>query len=75
MAYTKKEKAYQKKRYRTDREYRENLIKTNTEKHKKNKPKYNKKMRDYYHSNPEYRRKKIAQMRAYNKKKRSKKSK
>ena len=35
MAYTAKERAYQKKRYRTDKKYREKLIKDNTEKHKK----------------------------------------
>lgn len=67
MAYTKKEQAYQKKRYRTNKEYRDKLIKDNTEKHKKNKRKYADKMRDYYHSNPEYRKRKLAKMRAYNK--------
>ena len=41
MAYTQKEKAYQKKRYKTDKKYREKLIKDNTEKHKKHKKKYN----------------------------------
>lgn len=66
MAYTEKERKYQKKRYRTDKKYRDNLIKTNTEKHKKNKTKYNKIMKDYYHSNPEYRKRKLAKMRAYN---------
>ena len=75
MAYTAKERAYQKKRYRTDKKYREKLIKDNTEKHKKNKKKYNKIMRDYYHSNSEYRKKRLGQMRAYNKRKRHKKSK
>ena len=70
MAYTKKDKAYQKKRYRTDTAYREKLIKDNTEKHKKHKKKYAKIMKDYYNSNSEYRRKKIAKMRVYNQKKR-----
>ena len=37
MAYTEKDRAYQKKRYRTDKKYREKLIKDNTEKHKKSK--------------------------------------
>ena len=73
MAYTAKERAYQKKRYRTDKKYREKLIKDNTEKHKKNKKKYAKKMRDYYYSSSEYRKKKIAKMRAYNKRTRKKK--
>lgn len=75
MAYTAKDRAYQKKRYRTDKKYREKLIKDNTEKHKKNKKKYAQKMRDYYHSSSEYRKKKIAKMRAYNKRKRKKTSK
>ena len=64
MAYTQKDRAYQKKRYRTNKEYREKLIKDNTEKHKKNKKKYNKIMRDYYNSNSEYRKKKIGKMSA-----------
>ena len=51
MAYTAKERAYQKKRYRTDKKYREKLIKDNTEKHKKHKKKYAKKMRAYNQRN------------------------
>lgn len=74
MAYTAKERAYQKKRYRTDKKYREKLIKDNTAKHKKNKKKYAKIMKDYYHSSSEYRKKKIAKMRAYNKRNRKKKT-
>ena len=75
MAYTAKEREYQKKRYRNDKKYKEKLNKDNTEKHKKNKKKYAKKMRDQYHSSSEYRKKKIAKMRAYNKRNRKKKSK
>lgn len=67
MAYTKKDKAYQKKRYKNDKAYRDKLIKENTEKHKKNKKKFADKMRDYYNSTPEYRAKKKKKMAQYNK--------
>lgn len=67
MAYTKKEQAYQKKRYKNDKEYREKLIRDNTEKHKKNKRKYANKMREYYNDTPEYRAKKKKAMAEYNK--------
>ena len=73
MAYTRKEKAYQKKRYKNDKEYREKLIKDNTEKHKNNKRKYANKMREYYQSNSEYRNKKRHKMAEYNKKYKAKK--
>lgn len=72
MAYTKKQQAYQKRRYRTDKKYRDSLIKSNTEKHKKNRSKYAKKSKEYYHSNPDYRKNKLAKMREYNKKNRKK---
>lgn len=71
MAYTKKEKEYQKKRYKNDKTYRDKLIKENTEKHKKNKKKYADKMRDYYNTNTEYRAKKKRSMAQYNKKHKS----
>ena len=73
MAYTKKEKAYQKKRYGTDKAYREKLIKDNTEKHKRNKKKYAQKMREYYNSSETYRKEKRQKMREYNKTKKSRK--
>ena len=72
MAYTKKEQAYQKKRYKEDKAYRDKLIKDNTEKHKKQKSKYAKIMKDYYNSNDTYRKNKIRKMKAYNRTHKSK---
>ena len=75
MAYTKKEQAYHKRRYKNDKAYRDKLIKENTEKHKKNKKKYADKMREYYNSTPEYRVKKKKAMSDYNRSHKNKKGK
>jgi len=55
MASTTAEKKASRKKYATDKNYREKKIAKETAKHKNNKPKYAKEMREYYDDSEKYR--------------------
>ena len=67
MPSTSKEKKASKKHYDTDAKYRAKKIKDEADKHKANRPKYNKLAREYYKKNKAYREYKKKYSRDYKK--------
>lgn len=65
MASTTAEKRASRKKYATDKRYREKKIAGETAKHKRNRPKYAKEMREYYDDNEKYRKWKRAYAKKY----------